>query len=203
MIVSGAPYSGKTHFVVNLLRHADELINSPIDNIVWFYGEYNKTVDIVKTEHSNKLTTVEGIPDNVEDYIDAKKQNLFIFDDLMMEANNNTKLSSLFYKKCQHANVSWILIVQNIFHHGKERLTFYRCAHYLTLFYNSLDKSQIYSIAQKILPGQQKLFIKLFEMAANRPHGYLFIDGHITTPPEARFRTDLFGAHQKVFVLEK
>ncbi len=203
MIVSGSPMSGKTHFVLNLLRHADTLIDSPFDNIVWFYGEANKAVDQVKKEHPNNLTAVEGIPDNIEDYIMKDVQNLFVFDDLMLEATNNKALTSIFYKKCQHARVSWIMIVQNIFHHGKERLTFYRCCHYLCLFYNSLDKSQIYSIGQKILPGQQKLFLNIFENAANRSHGYLFIDGHITTPPEARFRTDIFPPYQRVFVIEK
>lgn len=204
MLVAGPPYSGKTYFVLQLLRHSDRLIDTKFDNIVFFYGQYNPAVEQIKREHPNIVTVVEGIPDNIDDYIEKDKQNLFIFDDLMQEATSNTTLTSLFYKKCQHLHVSWIMIVQNIFHHGKERLTFYRCAHYLVLFYNSLDKSQIYSIAQKILPGQQKNFINMYEMSAgSSKHGYLMIYGDINTPAEARFRTDIFKSYQRVYVLEK
>jgi hypothetical protein len=204
MLVSGPPYSGKTYFVLQLLRHSDRLIDTKFDNIVFFYGQYNSAVEQIKSEHPNIVTVVEGIPDNIDDYIAEKKQNLFIFDDLMQEATSNRTLTSLFYKKCQHQQVSWIMLVQNIFHYGKERLTFYRCAHYLVLFYNSLDKSQIYSIAQKILPGQQKSFIKMYEMSAGlSPHGYLMIYGDVNTPAEARFRTDIFNSYQRVFVLQK
>ncbi len=99
--------------------------------------------------------------------------------------------------------VSWIIILQSLFYHGRERLTLYRCAHYLCIFNNPLDHSQIYSIAHKIMPGNQKTFLKIFEKAVSTTNGYLLIDGRAYTPSEARFRTDIFNSYQKVFIPAK
>ena len=49
------------------------------------------------------------------------------------------------------------------------------------------------------MPRNIKTFLKIFEKAADSPNGYLFIDGHQTTPPSARLRTDLFQGFQGTF----
>ena len=52
------------------------------------------------------------------------------------------------------------------------------------------------------MPLKKKLFIDIFDSATSKPFGYLFIDGRQTTPPSARFRSDLFdNGVQSVFVV--
>ena len=66
-----------------------------------------------------------------------------------------------------------------------------------------LDHFQIHHLAHRIIPGRQRLFIKIFEKPTTQPHGYFFIDGRQTTPAKARFKTDIFnGYFQRVFVPE-
>ena len=201
LLCSGGPYAGKTSWTVELIRNADKLIDRPFDYIVWFYGEPNPLVRQLERELNGKLTSVHGLPDNLEDYITPGQRGLHVYDDLFLELTNSNRINELCAYKTQHSNLSWIILMQNLFHNGKSRQTIYRCAHYLCVFNNALDRSQIYTLAYKLMPGNQKLFLKIFEKAAARPHGYMLIDGRQTTPQEARFRTDIFaGTHQKVFI---
>ena len=188
--------------MANLLRNSDNLIDKPYDYIVWFYGEYNSTLKELEKEFGDRLLTVKGLPPNIDDYIDTSKRGCHVYDDLMIQASSSKNITELCAYKTQHCNISWIFLFQNIFHNGKERLNLYRCSHYICLFDNTLDKSQIHHLGQKILPGKHRLFLKIFDKATSVPHGYLFIDGRQTTPKEARFRTDMFQGYQKVFIPE-
>jgi hypothetical protein len=58
-------------------------------------------------------------------------------DDLMDETDQ--RVASLFTKKSHHRNISVMYIVQNLFHHR----TISRNAHYMVLFQNLRDASQI------------------------------------------------------------
>lgn len=201
-ICSGPPMSGKTRWICDLLRNQETHIDHPFDYIFWFYGEHNKAVEQLEKELGGKLISVHGLPDNIEDYIDKNRRGLHIYDDLQTAVSQSQKIGELCAFKTQHSNLSWIVTYQNLFYKSSERLNLYRCCHYLTVFGNILDKSQIHHLAHKILPGKQKLFVKMFEKATETEHSYLFIDGKTSCPQEARFRTDMFSGHQKVFIIE-
>ena len=199
MVVSGPPMSGKTTFVLNLIKNAVDLIDKPIEYIFWFYGQENETIRHIKSEFKGKIHPVCGLPESLDDYIMPTKYGLHIYDDLMIETTKSESLTKLTSNKCHHNLVSWISILQNFFHDGKERRTILRCSHYLVIFNNPIDKSVPYALGNKIMPRNIKTFLKIFEKAADRPNGYLFIDGHQTTPPSARLRTDLFQGFQRTF----
>ena len=133
------------------------------------------------------------LPSDFDDYIQKEKRGLIVIDDLMQSVGDSQHVTDLFCNKVQHSNISVILLMQNLFYHGKERTTLLRCAHYLVVLKNPLDGSVPLYLAQKIMPLKKKLFIDIFDSATRKPFGYLFIDGRQTTPPSARFRSDLFA----------
>ena len=200
MVVSGPPLVGKTTFCLSLIKQKYSLIDKPIDYIIWFYGEYNDTIRTIENTFQNEIITVRGLPENLDAYIQPGKYGLHIYDDLMIESVKSSSLTSLISKKCHHCSVSWILILQNLFYEGKERKTILRCSHYLVIFNNPIDKSMPYMLAKKIMPRNQRLFLKIFEMAADRSNGYLFVDGSQKTPPQARLRSDIFEGFQRVYI---
>ena len=201
VLVAGGPLSGKTTWTVEFLENLDRLVDKPINYIVWFYGQCNRKVEALKAKLGAKLTTVEGLPENFDDYIIPRSNGILVFDDVFLQLMDSNKIKEICAYKTQHANLSWIILMQNLFHNGKSRQTIYRCAHYLCIFNNALERSQVYTLAYKIMPGNQKQFLKIFEKAAERPHGYILIDGHQETPQAARFRTDIFKlTHQKIFI---
>jgi hypothetical protein len=205
MLCVGPPAAGKTHFIIQLLENMDRLVDKTFNYIYWFYGQYNHTVEQLE-KYSPILKTIQGIPDSLESYIHSKNEitgeiqhGLLIFDDLMLAVSQNDEIEKI-AANCRHANISWVVLLQNLFHHGKARITLLRCCHYLVLFKNPLDMTVGQILARRILPGNSDIFIKIFEKATHKPNGYLFVDGQQTTPDKARLRTDIFGPYQRVFV---
>ena len=202
MVVTGPPHSGKTTFVSELLKNSERLLEVVPKYVVWFYGEKSQTVrEIEQLGTASKIRLVRGLPDNLEDFIEPAVEHggLFVFDDLMSEASNSSEIARLATNKTQHAGISYILLMQNFFHQGKARITLQRSCHYLVLFKNPLDQSAARHLAHQLSPQNPKAFVQIYEAATREPHGYLFIDGHQTTPDFARFRTDIFGHGQRVF----
>ena len=200
MLIHGRPNSGKTYFTYQLIENRESLIDKPIHNIVWFYGE--KTDMFEKLKEQN-VTLVEGIPDSFDTYIKDGCNNLFIIDDLMKAANSSELVTNLVCNKSHHKSVTCIIISQNMFDAGKERINIFRCAQYLVLFHSPLDNSVARTIASKIMPHKTDLFYKIYNAtAAAKPHGYLFIDGSNYSSDKTRFRTDLFGDYQTTYIVD-
>lgn len=199
-LINGPPLAGKSTFVLNLLENADRLLSHPFDYVIWFYGTRNKTVEYLETQHGDLVTTVQGLPNDVEDYIRSDgSYGCHVYDDLMQSVSNSKDITRLSTTMCQHKCISWILIMQNLFYRGSERVTLIRSAHYLVLYKSPLDRTIAHYMAAKIMPYNRKKFMDIFERATDRPNGYLFIDGAQRTPEKARLRTDIFGDHQLTF----
>ncbi|GIX84987.1 uncharacterized protein CDAR_374201 [Caerostris darwini] len=123
----------------------------------------------------------EGLPSDIHTLSNA----LIVIDDLMSELSSefsfmselsNTKLTKLFTKGGHHRNLSIIFIVQNIFHNGKEMRDISLNAHYLFLFKNPRDRSQIMHLGRQLYPSQTKFFREVYEDATSKPFSYLLID---------------------------
>ena len=207
LLINGQSNSGKTEFTINLLKKRNQLIDREIDNICWFFGIESKSVKQFAKEYGKYMPIrfIKGLPENLEDYIDDAKTNLFIFDDLMEQATQSSVISELFTRGSHHRNISVILIVQDFFYNGngnsKFRKTISRNANILCLFCNYLDSNSISTIASRIMPKRVPLFLKIFEKACNESR-YLFIDGKYDTDKDIRLRTNLFEDYQKVYTLD-
>ena len=201
-IVGGSPLAGKTTWVTQLLENRNRLINNDFDYIVWFYGQETTFISELRNQTLGIPTlVVHGLPDSFDKYIQKDKRGLIVLDDLMASVSRSDQVTELFCNKVHHDDVSVIIMMQNLFYHGKERTTLMRCAHYLVVFKNPLDGSIPLFLAHKIMPLQRKLFMDIFQAATKEPFGYLYIDGRQTTPDSARFRTNLFNdGVQTVFV---
>ena len=84
-----------------------------------------------------------------------------------------------------------IYIVQNIFHQGRETRNISLNAHYIVLFKSPRDKQQISVLARQVNPGHVQEFMKSYEEATKRPHGYLMLDLKPTTDDQHRLKTNV------------
>lgn len=202
MIVAGPSQAGKSSFVINLLSKWENMVNTPLDYIVWCYGQMTKDLEVLKQLYSDKITLVEGVPDDLNKYILGKeKHGVVIFDDSQGLICDSQEIADLFTKRSHHENVSAIAIFQNLICEGKHRKTIYRNASYLVLFNTPLDYSLAYSTARKIYPHKSSVFLDIYKKATELPYSFLFIDGKVGSLNEARFRTDIFNPkYQKVFI---
>ena len=201
--ILGPSGSGKTCFVYSLLVNASRLIDKQFDYVICFLGSNDSKLQELTSIYGSKIRFVKGLPESFEEYIDSSKNGFILVDDLMSESTKDERVSTLYTKTSHHSNVSVCLILQNIFHYGKERYTILRNSHYLVVFNNPLDQTIVRTLAHRISPTNKGAVIDIFNAAHSR-YRYLFLDGKPDSLPELRFRTDLFHPHfQRCFVLSK
>ena len=189
LLVSGGTKTGKTTFVKKLLSNVEVMIDSPPEDIKYFYSEYQETFAEIELLVPN-IKFIEGVPDAMFDSINPKTRNLYIFDDMMGE--RDSVIAKLFTKKSHHVNLSIIYIVQNLFHQSKDHRTISLNASYLVLTKNVRDASQVIHLAKQIYPSNVKFFQQAYQMATAEPFSYLFIDLTPTCPDETRLRSGIF-----------
>ena len=91
----------------------------------------------------------EGLADLTT--LNAKKRTLVFIDHLMTETDKS--VSNLFTKGSHHCNLSVLHLVQNVFDKNKHTRTISLNAHYLVIFKNPRDASQITHLAKQMYPG--------------------------------------------------
>ena len=130
----------------------------------------------------------EGLPE-VERF-DGRRRVLLIIDDLMNEADET--VCKLFTKLSHHRNVSVVFLTQNLFHKSPHVRTMNLNTHYLVLFKNPRDATQVATLARQMYPGKSKFLLEAFEDATKEPYGYLLIDLKPETDEKYRIRTNIF-----------
>ena len=191
-IVAGCTQSGKTVWVKSLLENAQKTISPAPQRIIWCYGQWQQSYfDMLKTVPEIEFN--KGIPDDIDntDYLDVSQRNLIVLVDLMAQSGKDKRISDLFTKGSHHRNLSIIYIVQNIFHQGKEMRNISLNAHYIVLFKSPRDKQQISMPARQVDPGRVQEFMRSYEDATSRPHGYLMLDLKPTTSDQDRLKTNI------------
>ena len=200
LICSGPTGSGKTQFVKRMILEGESVVDKPPDRILWLYGEYQDAYDELKAPIPN-IRFVEGFPPNLNALVDPSVNNMVVVDDLMLECSKDSRLTNVFTKGSHHRNMSVIFIVQNLFLDSKQFRTISLNAHYMVLFKNARDKSQVVHLAKQVFPGQVKFVQESFADATRHPYGYLLLDLRATTPEHLTLRTDIFqGLKQTVYV---
>ena len=77
-------------------------------------------------------------------------------------------------------------------------------SHYLVVFKNPRDKSQIINLGKQIYPGMSKFVNEAFISATQTPNSYILFDLRQETSEDLRLRTNIFpGEVHTVFVPKK
>jgi GTPase SAR1 family protein len=182
-LVAGPTGCGKTVFVQRFLQHLPDMVDPGPEEIIWCYGEWQPLYNTLKG-----VQFVEGLPD-VEQW-KGDKRRLVIIDDLMSETDE--RVTKLFTKGSHHRDLSVMYVVQNLFGKNKEHRTISLNAHYIVIFKNPRDGSQITNLAKQMYPGRVSYLQESFKDATSAPHGYLLLDLRQETPDNLRLRTYIF-----------
>ena len=181
-------------FCKQFLQHLSDIMIPIPSEVIWCYGEWQPGYETV-----TGVTFVEGLPKAEEWHGDNRR--LVIVDDLMSETDE--RVTKLFTKGSHHRNLSVMYLVQNLFGKNKEQLTISLNSHYLIVFDNPRDASQIVHLAKQMYPGRVKYMQKAFKSATSEAHGYLLIDLKQDTLDHLRLRTGLFPGDQHVVYVQK
>lgn len=191
-VVAGPTGCGKTQWVMKFIHHLQDMMIPIPKHVIWSYGEWQS----VYRQLPSHVELVEGIPDLPEH---SKGSMLLVVDDQMTEVDQ--RITRLFTKGSHHRNISIIYIIQNLFNKNKEHRTISLNAHYLVVFKNPRDGSQITHLAKQMYPGQVPYVRDAFVLATKNAHGYLVVDLKQSTPDQLRLRSHIFpGELQEVYV---
>jgi hypothetical protein len=116
----------------------------------------------------------------------------------MAQCGQNTRMTDLFTKGSHHLNLSVIFITQNLFHKGKEMREISLNAHYMFLFKNRRDMSQLAHLGRQLYPCDSKFFQQVYQDATRKPYSYLLVDLRSDTPEELRLRTDILPTQHTI-----
>jgi len=110
----------------------------------------------------------------------------------------NRSVTDLFTKGSNHRNISVICIAQNLFNKGKEHRAISLNSHYIVVFKNPRDLSQIIHLAKQAYPSRPKIVQQAFADATSDPYGYLLFDFKQSTPEKFRLRSKIFPDENRV-----
>ena len=194
-IIAGPTACGKSTWVKNLITHQKDMIDPVPEHVIWFYGEWQPLYDTL----SGMVEFKEGLADLTT--LNTKKRTLVIIDDLMTETDKS--VSNLFTKGSHHRNLSVLHLVQNVFDKNKHTRTISLNAHYLVMFKNPRDASQITHLAKQMYPGHVQFLQEVFRDATSEAYGYLFIDLKQETPEHLRLRTKIMPIETQYVYMRK
>src|SRR5258705_3240259 len=189
-IVAGPTSCGKSVFVENFIKEGTSILSERFSKILWCYGEWQERYFHLQSQFG--VLFHEGLPDLAA--FDGKAPVLIIIDDLMHEADGS--IGKLFTKGSHHRNLSVIFITQNFFHQGKPSRDMSLNAHYLCIFKNPRDRSQISYLARQLYPEDSKFLAQAYAEATIAPHGYILLDLKQQTPDILRVRARIFTHEQ-------
>ena len=182
-IVAGATGSGKTHFVLRLLRHRNEMIDPPPGRVIYSYERYQPQFDGVEG-----VEFVQG-----SDYKLRRGDNtLLIIDDQM--GGKATNLVKLFTVDSHHLGVSVMFLTQNLFEQSQDYRTVALNAQYLFLFKSPRAVGQVSTLAHQLFQsrgGSAKRFIDAYRHATQNPFTYLMVDLKPDTLPRLMVRANV------------
>jgi hypothetical protein len=190
-IVAGPTGCGKTRFVLRFLKHIDNIILPRVTHVMWCYGTYQDAFN----EVLGTVEFYEGIPD-----VNAlRRGSLLILDDLMHEADD--RVNKIYTKYSHHNDVSVMFLTQNIFHKNARTMTLN--SHYLVLFKNPRDATQITYLARQMYPSKPKAVTEAFADATAKPYTYLVVDLRADTEDKQRLRSGIFPDEQNFVYVPK
>ncbi|GAV09149.1 hypothetical protein RvY_18743 [Ramazzottius varieornatus] len=107
----GPTGSGKTLYVLRLLKNKGETFDRPPTRIVFAYAEWQKAYDNMLTVEP-KVEFVKNLADILdnENFFTKTENNLLILDDLASTVAENRKASDLFTRGIHHRNVDCLHI---------------------------------------------------------------------------------------------
>ena len=96
-------------------------------------------------------------------------------------------------------------IVQNLFSKNKEQRCINLNSHYMVLFKNPRDSSQIVHLAKQMYPNNVKVMQDAYKLATAEPWSYLLVDLKQDPPEHLRLKGEIFQGQgrQTVYVPRK
>ena len=189
MMIAGGSGCGKSTLVSKIIANINQVMDRVPARIVVCYSRMQHLYDTFKKLAPCPIEFIEGLPADLV----TPPNTLLILDDLQGRENVRA-ISSWFTKNSHHYDTSVLYLIQNIFDKFPEHRTISLNAHYIIVFKNPRDASQISHLARQMYPTNPNVMISAYKQATAEAHGYLLVDLKQNTSDIWRLRQGLFPA---------
>ena len=191
-MVVGPSMSGKSYFILNLLRRKKEFFHPCPDRVIYAYGVWQSAFDNV-----HDIEFVKGVEGLSSVNFSPNVPSILIIDDLMEELSNNKELSVLFTREMHHKNITVFFLVQNLYKQGKSMRDVALNCQVLVLFKSARDSEQIKVLARQT--GMKHLS-QAYHEAIKERYGYLVLNLQPIIPDMLRLQSDVLSKYRKIYL---
>ena len=186
MMIAGGSGCGKTTLTADIVENIDVYSDVRPERICLIYSEMQPIYDVIAQKAPCPVDMVRGLTAD----FDPPPRSLLVIDDLQGSGDKEA-IRQIFTVKSHHKSVSVVYIVQNLFDRDPKHRTISLNAHYIVLFRNPRDMSQIVHLAKQMFPANPKVMTDAYKNATRRPHSYLLVDLKQDTPDWGRLRSSV------------
>jgi hypothetical protein len=198
MIISGPSNSGKTQFLLKLLRNAEQMFEPPPKCIIYCYGEYHDYIPELEIKQGIRVHAGAPTDDEILAFSSLPKPFILCLDDLVYHMPEKS-LNDIFTKKAHHQNYGVILLTQHLF---EKNLRVARTnAQYLILMAAPNAVLQIRNLGAQLFPRQLSYFLSAYEQAVKENYGYLLLNLHAGSNKILKLQTNIFPAEERTIFL--
>ena len=165
-IISGSSNTGKTHIVLKLIKHAQDMFTPNVADFLYCYGQYG---DHIRDLQSIGVKIHSGVPpDSALERL--HRPFVLILDDLIDSIDQKT-LSSFYTRRSHHENFGIFVITQNLF--SKNLMVARNNSSYIILTKSPNALLQIRNFGVQIFPGKSQLhfFLDAYKEATSDSYG--------------------------------
>ena len=177
VVLAGPTKCGKTQFLVRALRENRFQPNS--ERIVWVFGEWQPAYEELARDMPC-IQFIKGFSPELYQSFDARVRNMLILDDQMenkaAKRRGQDSVVKFFTQGSHHRNLTVVYIVQNMYNKDEVMRTVSLNTHYMILFKNWRDQSQITTLARQMFGEKFRFLEEAFKHATQVPYGHMVID---------------------------
>jgi hypothetical protein len=202
MVISGPTSCGKSQLVFKLIRRVDELMTPEVHSITYCYGQWQAGFN----EFKDRVTFHQGLISEdallKNDGSSDIPQSLVIIDDLIDKQDIAT-VKKVFTAGSHHQKTNVIFISQALFMKDPNYRIISLNTHYLIVFKNPRDMSQINVLSRQIYPNKPKFISTVYNTETTAQHSYIALDFKQTTPAKLRVRDSITTPWHTHFFIPK
>jgi hypothetical protein len=190
MLVAGPTSCGKSYLVFDIIKHAKTLITPEVYDITYCYSQWQPGFEPLKELGVKFIQGMLSREELFDEKRDTERHSLLVIDDLL-DPEYAPLARDLFIKGSHHLNMNVIFITQNLFFANKDFRTLSLNAHYLVVFKNPRDMSQIGYISRQAFPSRPGFLTEVYNNETQRRHSYVVLDCKQGTPDHLRVRSSV------------
>jgi hypothetical protein len=201
VVLAGPTQCGKTHFLIRAIR--EQRFEPEPQRIVWVYGELQPAYKDLARDIPH-IEFVKGFTNELYEAFDPRVRNLLILDDQMenkaAHKRGDNGVTKFFTQGSHHRNLTVVYIVQNLFNQDTSMRTISLNTHYMVLFKNPRDATQIRTLGQQMFPECPRMLVDAYRDATSKPYGYLLLNLRPDAYDGLRILTDVFAKQPTAYV---